>query len=162
MMKYKAGDRVKVRSDLTLSELYDGYWAFDEMIKKNMVTITFVHDYYYEIKEDDFYWTDKMFEGLVEYELTAAEAIRLKSEMCGNLSCSECKCSRHNNSKDIPCNKFLRKYPEQVIEILKQWKKDHDKKKVETEIIDIVRVMKEETILQLAYMLMKSMQVKRI
>ena len=43
MMKYKAGDRVKVRSDLTLSELYDGYWAFDEMIKKNMVTITFVH-----------------------------------------------------------------------------------------------------------------------
>ena len=103
-----------------------------------------------------------MFEGLVEDELTAAEAIRLKSEMCGNLSCSECKCSRHNNSKDIPCNKFLRKYPEQVIEILKQWKKDHDKKKVETEIIDIVRVMKEETILQLAYMLMKSMQVKRI
>lgn len=36
MMKYKVGDRVKVRSDLTLSELYDGYWAFDEMIKKNI------------------------------------------------------------------------------------------------------------------------------
>ena len=34
MMKYKVGDRVKVRSDLTLSELYDGYCVLDEMIKK--------------------------------------------------------------------------------------------------------------------------------
>ena len=64
MMKYKVGDRVKVRSDLTLSELYDGYCVLDEMIKKNIVTITFVHNDYYEIKEDAFYWTDKMFEGL--------------------------------------------------------------------------------------------------
>lgn len=117
MMKYKVGDRVKVRSDLT------------SLIKKNIATITFVHDDHYEIKEDTFYWTDKMFEGLVEEELTAAEVIRLNAEMCGNLSCSECKCSRRNNSKDIPCNKFLIKYPEQVIEILKQWKKDHERKK---------------------------------
>ena len=48
MMKYKVGDRVKVRSDLTLSELYDGYCVLDEMIKKNIVTITFVHNDYYE------------------------------------------------------------------------------------------------------------------
>ena len=143
-MKYKVGDRVKVRSDLTSSKLYDGYWVFDEIIKKNIATITVVHVGYYEIKEDTFCWTDKMFEGLVEQELTAAEVIRLNAEMCGNLSCSECKYSRRNNSKNIPCNKFLRRYPEQVIEILKQWKKDHEKEKVETEIIDIVRVMKEE------------------
>lgn len=144
MMKYKVGDRVKVRSDLTLSELYDGYWAFDEMIKKKIVTITFVHDDHYEIKEDTFYWTDKMFEELVEDELTAADVIRLNAEMCGNLSCSECKCSRRNNGEGIFCNEFLRKYPEQVIEILKQWKRDHEKKKVETEIVDLIRIMKEE------------------
>lgn len=148
-MKYKAGDRVKVRSDLTLSELYDGYWAFDEMIKKNMVTITFVHDYYYEIKEDDFYWTDKMFEGLVEEELTAedeltaAEATKILGEICCENQCLD-GCPIGKVKRNITCQNFRKDKAEQVIEILKQWKKDHDKKKVETEIIDIVRVMKEE------------------
>ena len=131
-MKYKVGDRVKVRSDLT------------SLLKKNIVTITFVHDDYYEIKEDAFYWTDEMFEGLVEDELTAEEAIRLNAEMCGNLSCSECKFSRVNNGEDILCNKFLEKYPEKIIETLKQWKKDHEKKEIETEIVDLIRIMKEE------------------
>ena len=105
-MKYKVGDKVKVRSDLTLSKLYDGYGVLDEMIKKNIVTITFVHDDYYEIKEDIFYWTDRMFEGLVEEKLTAEEAIRLKSEMCENMLCSDCKLSRVNNDEDMLCSKF--------------------------------------------------------
>ena len=77
-------------------------------------------------------------------ELTAAVVIRLNAEMCGNLSCSECKVSGRNNGEGIFCNEFLRKYPEQVIEILKQWKRDHEKKKVETEIVDLIRIMKEE------------------
>ncbi|MFQ7518339.1 MAG: hypothetical protein ACLRMG_01270 [Clostridium sp.] len=34
MMKYKIGDRVKVRSDLTSSKLYDGYGVVDKMIRK--------------------------------------------------------------------------------------------------------------------------------
>lgn len=67
----------------------------------------------------------------VEDELTAEEAIRLKCEMCESISCSECKFSKHNNGEDIFCNKFLKKYPEQVVEIIKQWKKDHEKKEVE-------------------------------
>ena len=72
-----------------------------------------------------------MLEGLAEDELTAEEAIRFKCEMCESISCSECKFSRANNGEDIYCNKFLEKYPEQVVEILKQWKKDHEKKEVE-------------------------------
>lgn len=31
MMKYKIGDRVKVRSDLTSSKLYDGYGVVDKI-----------------------------------------------------------------------------------------------------------------------------------
>ena len=139
-MKYKVGDRVKVRSDLTLSELYDGYWAFDEMIKKNIATITFVHDDHYEIKEDAFYWTDKMFEGLAEDELTAEEAIILYSKMCGSRVCEKCKLYEENNETGFACRKFMREHPDKVIEVLK----DYEKKETETEVIDLIKVMKEE------------------
>ena len=43
-MRYKVGDKVRVRSDLKLSVLYDGLCAIDEMIKKKIVTITYVYD----------------------------------------------------------------------------------------------------------------------
>ena len=130
-MKYKVGDKVRVREDLNIDKRYGFLYATDEMIKKKTVTIAYVYDGYYGIKEDVFMWADEMFEGLVEDELTAEEAIRLKCEMCESISCSECKFSRANNGEDIYCNKFLEKYPEQVVEILKQWKKDHEKKEVE-------------------------------
>lgn len=79
----------------------------------------------------------------VEDELTAEETIRLKCEMCESISCSECKFSRANNGEDIYCNNFLEKYPEQVVEILKQWKKDHEEKPIETESVGIVRVIED-------------------
>lgn len=144
MMKYKVGDRVKVRSDLTLSELYDGYWAFDEMIKKKIVTITFVHDDHYEINEDTFCWTDQMFEGLVEEKLTAAEATKILGEICCENKCLN-GCPIGKVKGNITCQNFRKDKAEQVIEILKQWKKDHEKKKIETEIVDLVRVMNDET-----------------
>lgn len=51
-------------------------------------------------------------------ELTAEEAIKLKSEMCETIHCSECKFSKENNGEDIYCNNFIKKYPERVVEIL--------------------------------------------
>lgn len=142
-MGYKVGDKVRVRSDLKNTVLYGGLCAVDEMLKKKIVTITSVHDDYYKVVEDDYKWTDGMLEGLVEDELTAEEAIRLKCKMCESISCSECKFSRLNNGENLFCNKFLEKYPEQVVEILKQWKKDHEKKPIKTESVGIVRVIED-------------------
>lgn len=145
MMKYKIGDRVKVRSDLTSSKLYDGYGVVDKMIRKRekIVTITVVHVDYYEINEDTFCWTDQMFEGLVEEKLTAAEATKILGEICCENRCLN-GCPIGKVKGKITCQNFRKDKAEQVIEILKQWKKDHEKKEIETEIIDLIQVMKEE------------------
>lgn len=78
-------------------------------------------------------------------ELTAEEAIRLKIEMCEEMSCSDCGMGKSNNNMGISCNELQKKYPGRAAEILKQWKTDHKKKKeVETEIVHLIKVMKEE------------------
>lgn len=146
-MKYKVGDKVRVRRDLEEYGHYGKYSANRNMaeLHGSIVEIKKVEneEQRYEIDDNLYYWTDEMFEGLAEEELTAEEAIRFKCEMCESISCSECKFSRANNGEDIYCNKFLEKYPEQVVEILKQYKKDHEKKEIEIELAYVVRVIED-------------------
>ena len=131
-MKYKVGDEVRVRSDLKNTVLYGGLYAVDEMLKKKIVTITSVHDGYYKVVEDDYKWTDGMLEGLVEDELTAEEATKILSEICcENELCGGCPISEAKGK--MTCQSFRRDKTEEVLEILKQWKKDHEKKEVEVE-----------------------------
>lgn len=145
-MKYKVGDKVRVRRDLNEDMTCNEFIVTTPMADKagDIVTISAVHRRCYHIVECGCAWTDEMFEP-VEDELTAEETIRLKCEMCESISCSECKFSRLNNGEDIFCNKFLKKYPEQVVEILKQWKKDHEKKEVETEFTWCVLIIEADT-----------------
>lgn len=73
-MKYKVGDKVKIREDLTVGE-YGGVWFRDEMKHHcgNVVTISYLsfgYPEYYIIKESSFVFSDEMIEGyaLVEYD----------------------------------------------------------------------------------------------
>lgn len=145
-MKYKAGDKVRVRKDLVVGKRYGCYPAVSKMVEKSgkIATIRTVHSDFYEIYKDVYSWTDEMFEP-VEDELTAEEAIMLRSEMCVNTSCCDCKLSNHNNGTGTSCNEFSKKYPERVIEILKQQKKEHEKKEVETEITWCVLIIEADT-----------------
>lgn len=77
-------------------------------------------------------------------ELTAEEVIRLHAEMCGP-SCSGCELSSSNNGTDSSCREFSLKHPERVVEILKQWKKDHEKKPIETEHVWYVQIIEADT-----------------
>lgn len=74
--------------------------------------------------------------------LTAEEAIKIQAEMCRSISnCKDCPICKEKNG--YSCDFFKAKYPERAVEILKQWKKDHEKKEIETEIVDLIKVMKE-------------------
>lgn len=141
-MKYKVGDKVRVREDLNINDKYGLLCVIGEMIKKKTVTIAYVYDGYYEIKEDVFMWTDEMFEGLVEDELTAEEAIKIFGKICCETRCTD-ECPIYKAKKGMSCRKFRKDKPEEVLEILKQHKKNHEKKEIKTEIVDLIKVMKE-------------------
>lgn len=65
-MKYKVGDKVRIRSDLkeTMNNAIYGISVNSEMVKLagKMVTIDHVNEKIYTIKEYGFAWTDEMFE----------------------------------------------------------------------------------------------------
>lgn len=143
-MKYKVGDKVRVRRDLKERMGY-GCQRFTDAMKKQMgkiVTISnVVDDRYYYIKEDNYNWTDEMLEP-VEEELTAEEAIRILGGMCRDFSC--CECPIYELIEDEgSCDNFRAEKPDKVIEVLKQQKKNHEKKEIKTEIVDLIKVMKE-------------------
>lgn len=142
-MKYEAGDKVKVRSDLKTSVPYGGLCVIDEMLKKKIVTITYVYDGCYKVVEDDYAWTDEMLEGLVEEELTAEEAIKVLADMCTR-GCKNCELGKPvKGSRYSSCSAYRREHPDEVIEIIKQYKKDHEKKPIEMESVGIVRVIED-------------------
>ena len=146
-MKYKVGDKVKVRADLVQEELYGCETAVDDMVDMRGMTVTIgdVDESGYGIKEDPegYTWTDEMFEP-VEEELTAEEATKILGEICcGNELCGGCPIGEAKGK--MTCQNFRRDKTEEVLEILKQWKKDHEKKEVETEVTWCVLIIEADT-----------------
>lgn len=131
-MKYKVGDKVRVRSDLEENKTYGGWDALEDMVKMRgeIVTIRRVRSSAYELEEKGLMWTDDMLEGLVEDELTAEEATKILGEICCESRCYN-GCPIGKARGKMSCNFFRRDKPKEVLEILKQWKKEHEKKEVE-------------------------------
>lgn len=144
-MKYKVGDKVRVRKDLQIGTNYGACMFVSGMndYKGSVVTISKVYSTYYCIEEDigTWMWTDEMFDGLVGEELTAEEAIKIQAEMCSTSDCANCPI--HKEKGGYCCESFKAENPEKVVEIIKQWKKDHEKKEIKTEIVNLIKVMKE-------------------
>ena len=75
-MKYKIGDKVRVRKDLVLDNVYGGVCYVDAMdeLKDKEAIITKVGNIAYQINNSEFWWTDEMLEpvneaALLEYAL---------------------------------------------------------------------------------------------
>lgn len=139
-MKYKVGDKVKVRSDLKAYEIYGSNMLTKSMEKfaGKTVTISGVGITSYAIEEMEVaYWTDEMLEQVEE--MSAEEAIRTFGEVCSDIDCWHCpikEIDREHSCTDIKIN-----HPEEIVKILKQWKADHEKKPIETEFVYIVRII---------------------
>ena len=144
-MKYKVGDKVKVRSDLKCEEYYDGVPFTSEMnrFKGMEFTIARVNNGgYYEVLETLYNFTNEMLEPVEE--MSAEEAIRIQAEMCRSIMCKDCAIDRLRCDLCCGCDEFRSKNPDKVLEILKQWKADHEKKPIETENVMYIVVMDEK------------------
>lgn len=124
-MKYKVGDKVKVRSDLKCEEYYGGITFNFEMNKFKGMEITIArvnYGGYYEVLETPYNFTDEMLEPVEE--MSAEEAIRLQGEICMSLMCRECPIDKLRGDSHLECVEFRAKHPEEIVKILKQRKKD--------------------------------------
>lgn len=94
------------------------------------------------------------FSDLIIHELTAEEAIRIKAKLCHEHgSCDHCpiylKMKNNDEIQTLNCAKFCRDHADQVIEVLEQWRLDHEneneykneKKEPEIETVNICRIM---------------------
>lgn len=82
-MKYKVGDKVRVRNDLIHGERYDGISFYMDGWKDKIVTISFVGSDYYEIAEDEdkWCWTDEMFED-IKYKV--GDKVKIREDLVGD------------------------------------------------------------------------------
>ena len=78
------------------------------------------------------------FSDLILHKLTAAEAIKINTELCAG-TCEECPLYNVDGYSD--CDDLCIKNPEKAVEILAQWKSTHEKKEPEIETVDICRII---------------------
>ena len=143
-MKYKVGDKVKVRSDLNYEKYSEGVPFTSEMdkFKGTVLEVRKIAGEFYEMVGIPYIFTDEMLEPVEE--MSAEEAIRIQAEMCRSTMCKDCAIDKLRYDSHYECSEFRSKNPDKVIEILKQWKADHEKKPIETENVVYIVVMDEK------------------
>lgn len=144
-MKYKVGDKVKVKENLPLYIKDHCVSTFSpETLKYNgmIVTVSEAKKDQYKIEEDKgFYdWYEDMFEPVEE--MSAEELAKIISNICeAHNECSECPILEVKG--EDYCMIGIGKNADKALKIAKQWKADHEKKDVEVEFACIVRVIED-------------------
>lgn len=63
--------------------------------------------------------------------------------MCRSVMCKDCTINKFGYDTRYGCCEYRSKNPDKVLKILKQWKKDHEKKEIEVELAYVVRVIED-------------------
>lgn len=130
-MKYKVGDKVRVIKATTGCMGAEGSIGVVTDKKSTDGLLDYMNGFNIELKNGKIWRIG--FESVcepVEDELTAEEATKILSEICcENELCGGCPISEAKGK--MTCQSFRRDKTEEVLEILKRWKKDHEKKEVE-------------------------------
>lgn len=142
-MKYKVGDKVRVIKATSGCMGAEGSIGVVTDKKNTEGLFDYMNGFNIELENGKIWRIG--FESVcepVEDELTAEEATKILSEICcENELCGGCPISEAKGK--MTCQSFRRDKTEEVLEILKQWKKDHEKKPIKTESVGIVRVIED-------------------
>ena len=141
-MKFKVGDKIKIVR--ATSGCYGAEGKIGTVTNERSTDGLFKRDNGFNVDCGNGHVWRIGFESECELldKLTAEEAIKIQAEMCRSMnSCADCPIYKEGG---YCCDSFRVENPEKVVEIIKQWKKDHEKKEIETEIVYLIRVMKEE------------------
>ena len=147
-MKYKAGDKVRVKENLIVGKTYGGLYLHDgagrHIGEETIVTKVEKDRYRLGVDNSSRIWTDEMLEPVEE--MSAEEAIKLSADLCSNTICDRCPVLKlRRKYGNDGCHNTKREHTEEYLEILKQWKADHEKKPIETEFGWYMLVVEEKT-----------------
>lgn len=135
-MRYKAGDRVRVRKNLVVGNVYGGL-LFDKKMCSwlgKIVEISEVYTCYYRICDDAlFVWTDDMLEPITD--LTTSEVVAFGQVMCDSGEwCSNCPVMEIRSKYSYcSCKKVKIEHTDEFIDTVTKWVVGDASKKKEIE-----------------------------
>lgn len=138
-MKYKVGDRVRVRKDLVVGNAYGGVLFYKKMCSwlGKIVEISEVYTCYYRICDGSlFVWTDDMLEPITD--LTTSEVVAFGQVMCDSAEWCSNNCpvmKIRSKYSHCGCRKVKLEHTDEYVEAVTKWVAGDTgkKKEIETE-----------------------------
>lgn len=82
-MKYKVGDKVRIREDLVLDKIYGGLYCLlgHEKDCGKIFTIEAIDRQNYHLNGSNYWWTEEMFEGVDEMKYKVGDKVRVRKDL---------------------------------------------------------------------------------